>query len=386
MISQRSAGLDGIRGWAAFSVAIFHCILRGGDASMITNVLFPPILSVHGAEAVTQKVLLSLFNGHAAVTFFFLLSGCVLIQSLQRMRGSSVDVAAQFAVKRALRIYPATICAVLFVAGLFFVLSSMWPDIFPYFNATSVIENTTLYLPIVIGGTWTLRVEILFIPYFTVVGLAANRVGVWAVAAAIILGFAVYHWPTLINDGWVREAAIPMSLGMIIPSEIGRRTASIANPAWPLVLFLALASRHIAGYPSESGMYAHCVFAFLFVAIVYHCAPATLDRFLTSGTSQWLGRLSFSFYLFAYPLLMVFTALQPTVLKWPPLVFAAIVTLPVLACGLLLATISERYVERTSIRAGKRAAQNVSDKLAKWRNKSEPVGVRLKRRADAARR
>jgi peptidoglycan/LPS O-acetylase OafA/YrhL len=381
----RSAGLDGVRGWAAFSVAIFHCILRGGDETMIAGVLFPPIYQVQGAESLTEKILLAVFNGHAAVTFFFLLSGCVLIQSLNRTSGSAGEVAAKFAVKRVLRIYPASICAVLFTAALLLILGTEWPNVFRTYTPLAVVQNTFLYLPVVIGGTWTLRVEILFIPFFIVVGLLSRRIGIWAVIAAVASGFAVYHWPTLIADGWVREAAIPMSLGMLIPTPVGQKIANGTRRLWPVVLILAVAGRHIFGYMSEAGMYVHCVAAFIFVAIVYHAAPAALDRFLGSKTSQTLGRLSFSFYLFNYPLLIALTFMQPTVLKLHPLIFALLAIPPVVASGLFLAYFSEKYIERRSIDAGKRAAASIARWYSGSRNRYEADQVVRNRGATTAR-
>ena len=352
---------------------------------MINNVLLIPVSQVHGTDALTEKVLLSIFNGHAAVTLFFLLSGCVLIKSLERMSGSTSEITVKFAVKRALRIYPATMCAVLFTAALLLILALAWPNIFRAYTPLAVVENTFLYLPVVIGGTWTLRVEILFIPFFIVIGLLSRRVGVLAVIAAVAASFAVYHWPAIISDGWVREAAIPMSLGTLIPTYIGRRFAMTTRSVWPLALVFALTGRHIFGYASEFGMYVHCVAAFLFVAIVYHAAPAALDRFLSLRVSQTLGRLSFSFYLFNYPLLIVLTFMQPTVLKLHPLIFACVAIPPVVLSGLVLAMLSERYIERPSIKVGSICAQHAADLITRWQTSpSEPIGIGLESRSDTA--
>lgn len=93
--TNRLAYLDSMRGWAAFTVVIFH-----------TNVWLDFSKDTHFNSSWPTHVLNIFFNGHNAVAFFFVLSGFVLAYKYAQNRKRTFSY-AEFMTKRAFRIYPA---------------------------------------------------------------------------------------------------------------------------------------------------------------------------------------------------------------------------------------------------------------------------------------
>ncbi|MDB5155838.1 MAG: hypothetical protein JWR50_545, partial [Mucilaginibacter sp.] len=96
-VGHRYKQLDSLRGLAALTVFIGHSVGSVVDASLLTKVETTP-LSV-------------LFNGYAAVMFFFVLSGFVL--SLPFINNEKPLSLTAFYTKRFFRIYPAFIAAII---------------------------------------------------------------------------------------------------------------------------------------------------------------------------------------------------------------------------------------------------------------------------------
>jgi len=105
MAEERNAGLDGLRGYAAIVVVIFHSVL-GLDATQIERILRGRWSNFDPYEVIT-KIFLKIFDGEAAVMLFFVLSGAVLFRSLMREEDGIGGVAVKFYVRRVFRIYPA---------------------------------------------------------------------------------------------------------------------------------------------------------------------------------------------------------------------------------------------------------------------------------------
>ena len=111
MQSSRNTQLDGLRGFAAVTVAIYHSML-GLDFSQIERVLQPTFWRMRdaGAYDVVSKGIYTVLNGETAVLIFFVLSGTVLFRSLlDQSAEPPLPLALKFGLKRVLRIYPALI-------------------------------------------------------------------------------------------------------------------------------------------------------------------------------------------------------------------------------------------------------------------------------------
>jgi peptidoglycan/LPS O-acetylase OafA/YrhL len=195
---MRNAELDGIRGWAAVAVAVYHCILPAGGASIVNDVLYAPLSEIHGAYNLAEKIVLTVFNGYVAVSLFFLLSGCVLMEALRRSGGPLLSVVRQFALRRLARLYPLTICAVLFMSAVFATLNHFWPHVFPIYQLPAVLTNLALFDWSVLGPTWTLQAEALAIPFIIACFLLSRIFGSPTLLLAASYGIASHIFPVLV--------------------------------------------------------------------------------------------------------------------------------------------------------------------------------------------
>jgi peptidoglycan/LPS O-acetylase OafA/YrhL len=102
--SKQVIDLQALRGIAAVTVMISHCLVGYGPSPLLTR-------------------LSGLFNGRAAVVVFFVLSGYVLTCSFQRRRFDR-DAVLRFYIRRAFRLYPAI--WVVSVFGLAYLFALHW--------------------------------------------------------------------------------------------------------------------------------------------------------------------------------------------------------------------------------------------------------------------
>lgn len=94
----RNHQLDGLRGYAALAVVFFHSVFF--DPTMAGRVLGRDFSELKDWYDLLAKLLLIIFNGQAAVVIFFILSGAVLFESLQREKGSISSVVGKFLIRR----------------------------------------------------------------------------------------------------------------------------------------------------------------------------------------------------------------------------------------------------------------------------------------------
>ena len=92
--AARNLQLDGLRGYAAVSVAIFHTIL-GMDETLIPRIVYGRISDFSDTYSWFAKIVLKLFSGETAVLIFFVLSGTVLFQSLMRSKAPYPEVSCK---------------------------------------------------------------------------------------------------------------------------------------------------------------------------------------------------------------------------------------------------------------------------------------------------
>lgn len=328
-------GLDGLRGIAALSVAIFHTIL-GIDGSQVDRVLYKPFSQLTGAYDQATWIVLKIFNGHTAVALFFILSGTVLFDSLRRSEGIPW---IGFLVRRALRIYPALFACLLLSAALF------WLAGMPV-GFDDAIENAALVSFRVNGASWTLAVE-MAAAFFIPVAFLGFRMGrEWGL---LLTGIAI---ALALNAPWLPSFAIkqfwPYFLcGMLIPTRIGQWLAGkCPSQAWPVLLFILLFA---AGPTTQK------ICGSLLVALIYYDRAGLLGRMLQLRPSLFLGRISYSFYLFNVAFLEVICASlrQYPALVAHPLEAGMAASVVVVLATLPVAWLSQIWIERPFIRLGR---------------------------------
>ena len=121
-VEARNHQLDGLRGYAAFAVVFFHSIFS--DPTMAGRVLGRDFSELKDWYDILAKLILIIFNGQTAVVIFFILSGAVLFESLQREKGSISSVVGNFLIRRFFRIYPALVVCLLTCWVAFYFLTT----------------------------------------------------------------------------------------------------------------------------------------------------------------------------------------------------------------------------------------------------------------------
>ena len=177
--------LESVRGIAALAVLFGHACwgLAGGNWELLQRTVWE--LS---GEALLRRVILAVFNGNAAVSLFFVLSGFVLALSLDRDARAFPRKAIAFAGRRVLRIYPALAVNLVLAAVVLAALAA--PTSSPHPTAGDLRANLLLVRFDVNGPTWTMLVELLAVPLLLVCHLVASRFGLRGLLAMVALCIA----------------------------------------------------------------------------------------------------------------------------------------------------------------------------------------------------
>lgn len=336
---ERNYQLDGLRGYAALAVVVFHTILAT-DHTLVQRVLGPAFRDVPVGDWAT-KLALSVFNGETAVSIFFVLSGTVLFDSLRRQPGPS-----GFVIRRAFRIFPALFAAVL--AGTAVLASRGEASSF-----SGVVENLFLLDTSIIGPAWTLQVEILAVPFILLGFWSFRRFGLIGLAGAFAIAFLVAGSPEVrsINSS-LKPNLLCFAFGFVITTPLGAAVGRRLSAGWCAVaLGTILLGRHLVPSANTS-LYMLQAGAALVVCSLYHGRAGRIGRFLGRPEARGLGRISYSLYLLNVPILI---ASGPLV--GDPLLVGLPTGLAIAAATVPLAIAAERWVERPMIRIGNRIAK-----------------------------
>lgn len=349
---NRNPQLDGLRGYAAVAVAIYHAILQL-DLSQIPRILAPTIFDIPGGYGKLTKVALAISDGKTAVVIFFVLSGAVLFGSLRRHQMTPFLTSIDFTVRRFFRIYPAFFVCLLVCMLVFALLGDLRP-------AAQYWENALLFDFPFHGASWTLQVEFLAIPFILVSYGCYRMVGPAGIVAAYLPLWLVLQAPGLQGHFvHLRPYVLCFTLGFLIPTSVGAWVAKrFPVRAWPVVLIVMLAARHTI--PNGAvWTYTLQLSAGLLVALLYYGRAGGLDSFLQRPISRYLGRISYSFYLFNVVFLRI---LSPLLLRYTPashhpLEYGLLSAAAIIALTIPVAHLSERYIERPFIKLGRRVIQ-----------------------------
>ncbi len=351
----RNTALDGLRGYAAVAVVFYHSIL-GSDPSLIQAVLHPAIWAQHSAYGVLEKISLAVLNGELAVQVFFTISGIVLFRSLAALyRGAWLRTCWSFALRRFVRIWPAMAVALLGTMAARAVASLAVPSIgIP--SARALGKNLLLSEYGVSGATWTLHAELAMVPALLACFFLVRRFGRLAVLGCIAYAVLAFRLHFLLGADRVLAYALPFALGgAAVESGLldrlyhSRRAAPFAllSGAVAILTFLL---------PAPNGFRFLLQAALVTVAVGWVAkAPGGAARLLLEAPpSRFLGRISYSFYLWNVPVFGIMLALvgsqlanaHPLQIGLAVGAAAALVTIP-------FAHLSERWLERPCIALGR---------------------------------
>lgn len=311
----RLTELDGLRGWAALSVAIFHIYWESFGN------LHPEIRNV---------VTASLLNGHFAVCIFFVVSGAALSSPFLAGGGRAYVMSA--AIRRYVRLTP----PIVLFSLIFFALAEM--DLVFSNEAAEVLQrphwgglnstndpgliNTVLFMTrdVYLGAEgerdllpflWTMPIEmmgsILLFLLLACADLFRERRRSYLWISALVFLVSPYLGAFFIGAGlaWLRIRGVEWSTYRRFPRVT---TAVILSLG-----FGTAAITHLGGLPSPV---AHAMNVLGASALVYLCMSNLVLRRLLGGTwlSAFLGRISFTIYILHY--VIITTVLSGLVLHF----------------------------------------------------------------------
>lgn len=299
-------------------------------------------------------------HGNLGVDIFFAISGLLICSRLLDEERKTGSISIQnFYVRRAFRILPP---AVIFLATLL-ILSSLirLPVATPEALASLFfVRNYTLFFQHLQSAPafytshfWSLAVEehfYLFLPALLVFAPKRWRVPILLILAAAIGIHRFVLGPsasTMHTDTRLDALVIPAALAILLRNETFSRRLIPWLRLWPL-LALGLATLIIRGWaPRLQPLALAWLCPFLVLGTMLR--PSSLfSRFLELPAMRYLGRLSYSIYLWQQLFFVAhfgkslpgWSALQ----RWP---LAPVMTI---AC----ATLSFYFIERPAIRTGQR--------------------------------
>lgn len=356
-MAKRFEELDALRGLAAAWVAIAHISAAG---QWITDPLHP---------AIRFSPLRFLSQPHIPVVFFFVLSGFVLHRSIASRHDSYVAYAA----RRFIRIYVPYAASLIFSAGgmLFFLNPAVTaglkdPDWAELNTATLLghLAMTGLREHAQINGViWSLIHEMRISLVLPLLALAFQR----SIAAGLAVGFVVsltglatlsvfgqtqFYFPNSIFLG------LPMSMFYLAPFTVGMALSEIVERYSPkslaagsLIAFCLsiIIIRALGLFYTGPSDYIVSIAAASVMA--FAISSSTISNILRISALQYLGRISYSLYLFHLPtMLILIHCLHGRIgVGW-----VMIAAVPLVA---IVAATAHHLVEAPSIRLSRRVAR-----------------------------
>jgi len=356
----RNPQLDGLRAFAAVAVAVYHSVLQL-DPSQIQRILSRDIWNIPAGYGTVDKVVLSLWNGQTAVAVFFVLSGAVLFSTLQQRKLRPLISSIDFTVKRILRIYPALfVCLIIYT--LVVLAMGDRASVSQFWQNALLIDNP------IQGESWTLQVEMLAIPLILVSFVSWRAAGAAGIVAVYVCTWLLFRIPWLAPlFGHPRTYTLCFVLGFLIPTSAGSRIAArFPSGAWPLLLIVLLGARHLIPTRIHSintdlfSLGLLFVSAGLLVAILYYENAGSLGAFLQRPFAVYLGRASYSFYLYNVIFIRILSVvlLRYTSAREHPVEWGIALSIAVIALTIPVAHLSERFIENPGVMLGRRITRN----------------------------
>ena len=345
---MRLRELDALRGLAALAVSFHHVVLLTGSAAAVLAI-------------VELTPLNAFFDGTRAVLFFFVLSGFVL--AVPFFRGGVSPTG--FVAKRAARIYPTYWLALIVSIGIFSLSANPHLTLYSVANFASLLTDYTAQTYDVVF--WSLvqemRLSILFpllilpvlkLPWrWVLVGslplVVAGFFGEEFAGGPIVGLFATVFYAFFFVLGALAAKHIDQ-LVAIVRVMSPRRAALWLGAA--LMVYGATPNDGIA-VPVEKAVVGVACIGIMVLALGW---PG-LSRFLLFPALQFVGRISYSYYLLHLPVSKLVLYLFHD--QFP--VMTPIVTI---AGSLLLAWIVYRWIEVPSIQLGHRLYERLRARMA----------------------
>jgi len=312
--TKRLTKLDGLRGVLSLIVALNHSFLIVAIPSF-ANVWGENYLEFHNLQAKIQQLFMLIGNGGVAVTMFFIISGLVLGQSLNRVEISARGLTGFF-VKRFLRLYPVYLLVIILTAVYMrlgfvyqtFPYASTWYHWWMNFQMTlKEFFYNLFFIHTYLGGvTWTLRVILiasLILPLFYTL---TKRTG-WFVDLLITTVLIVASFTILNIEGFRDLRYLYMFfLGLILPkfikffSDLPRWLISLSFPFLLILLF-------IIRYATDEyfGGVVESLISWLIIGTLVYSEKTKIFDFLSRKSFLFFGKISYSLFLIHFTVLYI---------------------------------------------------------------------------------
>lgn len=312
---ERISALDGLRGYASLIVVIFHStelfLNQRPEGYKLNDLLVTSLWTVPSSDFF-GRLFVAAFNGQTAVLIFFSISGAVLIRSIKtRSLREWATLPTSFLARRAVRIYPALIGCLLGYYTLMIGLNAIWPTHFPTFSLPQFLENASLYKISMHGATWTLQVEMIAVPFILIAYALKQWIG--GVALVMLFCYSILVAENPILSFGSRSAYLWMpafTAGMLAAHLASSKVIQEINAGWRWAVFLfALLFMNVITNPGSltSSIIRYIATVFL-IAHILDDRSSSFKRFLSAPFSRYLGKISYSLYLWNVPILVVFSS------------------------------------------------------------------------------
>lgn len=363
--------LEALRGIAALMVALGHSFIVVNIAYM-AGPYAVHYSDLHGMEQILTRGMFVIFNGGAAVSVFFVLSGYVLGLSLNRKaetgEANGLAGALGFMIKRLLRLFPAHIASL----TLILISLALFHEHFVFPNASSwftgfyrsslsvenIIDNYLLLESNLNPVTWTLQVELLMSLLFPLAFVLCRSLRLPGNLIALLV---IYYFCAQLKNFFLLYSFMFYS-GLII-SQINPRMLS-GIPRWAssmilgLGLVLLLSARLVIGKVTLDIATMECIGAVLIILVLANRLEGRLTgNFLDKPWARMLGRVSYSFYVLHFIVLywLAYLALFHVAPAWVDshrFLFGLALAVVSIPLALILAHFSFEWVEKPFIRWG----------------------------------
>lgn len=382
---KRLGSLDGLRGYAALVVVIYHCLLLNLTFGNLDNAATWRRVSSGASSLFLFSPLHDLWNGTEAVSVFFVISGLVLVRSfLNKPRGGEARRWESFYPKRLIRLYVPIIASLALALVVVSIIArrtlptgSYQFNILALGNTPAIAFHDLVFLPEgqhLNAPLWSMRPELacsLLLPLYVMV-CRPNRIRPIVKLGLFSLIIVAATQPrvslSLDHHGLAHFGAYLALMGAFgcggvlaaTQESLSRRFDGWSTWSWILLLGAALVGMNtfwtFVGFGVESpvilglGQAITVESAVLLTFVILTWRRQAL--LLTDPFSKWLGQRSFSLYLVHFPIVLAIATLIGPEDVWAVLALG-------IAASLLAAESFYRVVEHPSHLLAQRVGQIV---------------------------
>lgn len=335
---QRIDSLTSLRFFAALIVFLHHL----------------QFMTFSGGET-SRKIFHYFFEGHAGVTFFFILSGFILSKAYEG-RMDSTGARCDFMMNRIFRIYPVHLlmlptCLAIFggttgqVIANLTLTQSMFPDMTMPFSVNPV--------------AWSISNEMFFYVAFTLlVGMSTKHIagvltGILSLSLylALVADYTIpsQQWMVYINPvGRLGDFMTGMLIARIATKApaMTRGAASLLEVAsvGVLAIFVVVATMPLTPILPTLKLDVYYLLPMALIVYVFSFGRGVLSTALSARWLVFLGEASFSFYMVHY--LVINLIMVPTIVRYATIWDVAFYASMMLSLSIALSSVLYLYFER----------------------------------------